>query len=84
MRATGSAPAATGLQENPQAEAEAQPEGGNAEHKRHPADRRKCRAGGHGSVPMGREEKRRDPRTPEDLQPHLRPPGKEAPAVAGH
>ena len=84
VRAIVSAPAATGRQENLQAEAEAQPEGENTKHKRQPADRRKCRAGGQGSVPTGREEKRRDPRTPEDQQPHLGPPGKEAPAAAGH
>ena len=40
--------------------------------------------GGQGSVPTGRVDQRRDPRTPEDPQPHLGPPGKEAPAAAGH
>ena len=83
VRATVSPPAATGRQENPQAEAEAQPEGDISQHKRQPADRRKCRAGGLGSVPTVREEPRRDSRTPENPQPQRGPLVKEAPAAAG-
>ena len=55
-----------------------------SKHKRQPADRRKCSAGGLGSVPTVREEQWRDPRTPEDTQPQRGPPGKNAPAAAGH
>ena len=84
MRATVSAPAATGRKENRQAEAEAQPEEEISKHKRQPADRRKCSAGGLGSVPTVMEEQWRDPRTPEDTQPQRGPPGKNAPAAAGH
>ena len=69
MRATASAPGATGRQENPQAEAKAQPEGDNTQHQRQPADRRKYRAGGLGSASTDREEPSREPRTPEDPQP---------------
>ena len=83
MRATVSAPAATGCKKNLQAEAEAQPEGDISKHKRQPAGRRKCSAGGLGSVPTVREEQWRDPITPEDTQPQRGPPGKNAPAVAG-
>ena len=82
VRATASTPAATGRQENPQAEAKAQP-GDNTQHKRQPADRRKCRAGGLGSASTDREEPSREPRTPEDPQPQWGPPAKEAPAAAG-
>ena len=83
MRATVSAPAATGRKENLQAETEAQPEGDISKHKRQPADRRKCSEGGLGSAPTVREEQCRDPRTPEDTQPQRGPPGKNAPAAAG-
>ena len=83
VRATASAPAATGCQENPQAEAQAQPEGDNTQHKRLPADRRKCRAGGLGSASTDREEPSRVPRTPENPQPQWGQPAKEAPAAAG-
>ena len=55
----------------------------NSKHKRQPADRMKCSAGGPGIVPMVREEQWRDPRTPKDMQPQRGPPGKKAPAVAG-
>ena len=65
------------------AEAEAQPGGENSKHKRQPADRRKCSAGGPGIVPTVREEQWRDPITPEDTQPKRGPPGKNAPAAAG-
>ena len=83
VRATGSVPAATGRQENPQAEAEAQPEIDITQHKRQPVDRRKRRAGGLGSAQTVREEPRRDPKTPEYLQPQRGPLAKEAPAAAG-
>ena len=83
MRATVRTPAATGHEENPQAGGKAHPEGYRAKHKRQPADGSKGKAGGHGSVPTGREEQWRDPRTPEDPQPQLGPPGKEAQAAAG-
>ena len=83
MRATVSAPAATGRKENLQAEAEAYPEGDNSKHKRQTANRRKGSAGGLVSVPMVREEQWRDPITPEDTQPQRGPPGKNAPAAAG-
>ena len=83
MRATVSAPAATGCKENLQTEAEAQPEGDISKHKRQPADRSKRSAGGLGSVYTVREEQWRDPRTPEDTQPQRGPPGKNAPAAAG-
>ena len=83
MRATGSVPAATGREENPQAEGEAHPEGYRAKHKRQPADGSKCKAGGLVTVPSVREEQRRDPRTPEDSQPQRGPTGKNAPAAAG-
>ena len=54
-----------------------------SKHKRQPTDRRKCSAGGLGSIPMVREEQWRDPITPEDTQPQRGPPGKNAPAAAG-
>ena len=54
-----------------------------SKHKRQPADRRKCSAGGLGSIPTCREEQWRDPRTPEDTQPQRGPPGKNAPVAAG-
>ena len=68
-RATVSVPAATGRPENLQAEAEAQPEGENSKHKRQPADRRKCSAGGPGIIPMVREEQWIEPIIPVDTQP---------------
>ena len=80
MRATVSSPAATGRKENLQAEAEVQPEGYNTKHKRQPADRRKCSAGGPGIEPTVREEQWRDPLTSEDTQPQRGPPGKNAAA----
>ena len=83
MRETVSAQAATGCKENLQAEAEAQSEGDIYKHKRQPADRTKCSAGGLGSEPTVMEEQWRDPRTPEDTQPQRGPPGKNAPAAAG-
>ena len=49
VRITVSTPAAPGHQENRKAEAEASPEGEVSKHKRQPADRRECRAGGPGS-----------------------------------
>ena len=76
-------PAATGYQENLQAEAEAQPEGDISKHKRQPADRKKGSAGGPGIVPTVREEQWRDPITPEDTQPQRGPPIKKALADAG-
>ena len=48
----------------------------NTKHKRQPADRRKCSAGGPGIVPTVREEQWRDPLTPEDTQPQRGPPGR--------
>ena len=83
MRATVSAAAATGREENPEAEGEAYPEGYRAKHKRQPADGIKCKAGGRVTVPSVREEQRRDPRTPEDTLPQRGPTGKNAPAAAG-
>ena len=83
MRATVSAPAVTGREENPQAEGEAHPEGYRAKHKRQPADGIKCKAGGLVTVPSVREEQRRDPRTPKDSLHQRGPPGKNAPAAAG-
>ena len=83
MRATVSVPAAPGRLENRQAEAEAKPAGEFSKHKRQPADRRKCRAGGPGIVPTAMEEPWRDPITPEDTQPQRGPPGKKAPVAAG-
>ena len=83
MRATVSAPAAPGRQENCQAEAEAYPEGEFSKHKRQPADRRKCKAGGPGIVPTVMEAPWRDPITSEDTQPQRGPPGKKASAAAG-
>ena len=56
VRAIVSAPAATGGKENLQAEAEALPEGYITKHKRQPADRRKCSAGGPGIEPTVSEE----------------------------
>ena len=83
MRATVSVPAATGCKEKHQAVAEAKPGGDNSKHKRQPADRRKCSAGGLGSVSTVREAQWRDPITSEDTQPQRGPPGKNAPAAAG-
>ena len=83
MRATVSAPAATGPEENPQAEGEAHPEGYRAKHKRQPADGIKCKAGGLVTVPTVREEQRRDPRTPEDMLPQRGPLGKNVLAAEG-
>ena len=68
MRATVREPAATGRKEKHQAAAEAQPEGDISKHKRQPADRRKCSAGGLGSVPTAREEQWRDPNTAREEQ----------------
>ena len=62
-RVTVSAPAAPGCQENRQAEAEASPEGEVSRHKRQPADRRECRAGGPGSGPTVSGAQWRDPLT---------------------
>ena len=53
-RATASAPAAPGLQENRQEEAEASPEGEVSKPKRQPADRSKSRVGEPGSRPTVR------------------------------
>ena len=83
MRATVRAPAATGREENPQAEVEAHPEGYRAKHKRQPADGIKCKAGGLVTVPSVREEQRRGPRTPEESLPQRGPPEKNAPVAAG-
>ena len=83
MRATVSAPAAPGHQENRQAEAEASPEGEFSKHKRQPADRRQCRAGGPGSGPTVKGAQWRDPITFEDPQPQRGPLGKKVPAAAG-
>ena len=83
VRATVSAPAASGRQENRQAEAEASPEGAVSKHKRQPADRRQCRAGGPGSGPTVKGAQWRDPITSEDPQFQRGPPGKKAPAAAG-
>ena len=83
VRVTVSAPAAPGRQENRQAEAEASPEGEVSKHKRQPADRRQCRAGGPGSGPTVRGAQWRDPITSEDPQLQRGPPGKKAPAAAG-
>ena len=73
MRATVRAPAATGREENPQAEGEAHPEGYRAKHKRQPADGIKCNAGGLVTEPLVREEQWRDSRTPEDSLPQQGP-----------
>ena len=83
VSATVSAPAAPGPDENRQAEAEASPEGEVSKHKRQPADRRQCRAGGPGSRPTVKGAQRRDPRTAEDPQLQRGPPGKKAPVAAG-
>ena len=82
MRATVSASAATGRDENPQAEGEAHPGGDRAKHKRQPADGIKSKAGGLVTVLSVREEQRRDPRTPEDSLPQRGPPGKNVPVPA--
>ena len=83
VRVTVSTPAAPERQENRQAEAEASPEGEVSKHKRQPADRRQCRAGGPGSGPTVRGAQRRDPITSEDPQLQRGPPRKKAPAAAG-
>ena len=67
-RITASAPAATGRQENRQAEAEASPEEEGSKPKKQPADRRQSRAGGPGSRPTVRGAQRREPRTSQDPQ----------------
>ena len=51
--------------------------------QRQPADRRKGRAGGPGTVPTGIEEPWRDPITTEYTQPKRGLPGKKAPVAAG-
>ena len=76
-------PAAPGRLENRQAEAEAKPEGEFSKHKRQPADRRKCSAGGLVSISTVRKTQWRDPITSEDMQPQQGQPGKKAPAAAG-
>ena len=83
VRVTVSAPAAPRRPENRQAEAEASPEGEVSKHKRQPADRRQCRAGGPGSGPTGRGAQWRDPRTTDDPELQRGPPGKKASAAAG-
>ena len=66
-RITASAPAATGRQENLQAEAKASPEGkGSKPKKKQPADRRQSRAGGPGSGPTAKGAQWREPRIPKD------------------
>ena len=82
-RSTASAPAATGRQENLQAEAEASPKGEGSKPKKQPADRRQSRAGGPGSRPTARGAQWREPRTPQDPQLQWGPTGKRAPAAAG-
>ena len=67
-RITASAPAATGRQENRQAEAEASPEGEGCKPKKLPADRRQSRPGGPGSRPTARGAQWREPRTSHDPQ----------------
>ena len=67
-RITASAPAATGRQENRQAEAEASPDGEGCKPKKQPADRRQSRAGGPGSGPTARGAQWREPRTSHDPQ----------------
>ena len=52
-------------------------------HKRQPADRRKCSAGGLVSVSTVREAQWRDPITSEDTQPQRGQQGKKAPAAVG-
>ena len=81
-RITASAPAATGRQENLQAEAEASPEGEGSKPKKL-ADRRQSRAGGPGSGPTNKGAQWREPRTPQDLQLQWGPTGKRASAAAG-
>ena len=82
-RITASAPAATGRQENRQAEAEASPEREGSKPKKQPADRRQSRAGGPGSGPTARGAQWREPRTFQDLQLQWGPPSKRVPAAAG-
>ena len=67
-RITASAPAATGHQENRQAEAEAPSEGEGTKPKKQPADRRQSRAGAPGSGPTARGAQWREPRTSQDPQ----------------
>ena len=83
VRVTVSPPAAPGSQENRQAEAEASPEGEVSNHKRQPADRSECRAGGPGSRPTVSGAQWRDPRTSLDPQLQRGQPGKKEPAAAG-
>ena len=82
-RITASAPAATGRQENRQAEAEASPEGEGCKPKIQPADRRQSRAGGPGSGPTARGAQWKEPKNPHDPQLQRGPPGKRATAAAG-
>ena len=82
-RITASALAATGRQENLQAEAEAAPEGEGSKPKKQLADRRQSRAGGPGSGPTNRGAQWREPRTPQDPQLQWGPTGKRAPTAAG-
>ena len=81
MRATVSA--VTGRKEKYQAAAEAEPEGDISKHKRQPADKRKCSAGGQVSLSTVREAQWRDPISSEDTQPQRGPPGKKESAAAG-
>ena len=78
MRATVSGPAATGRKKKYQEAAEAEPEGDISKHKRQPADKKKCSAGGLVSVSTVGEAQWRDPRTSEDTQPQRGQPGKNA------
>ena len=82
-RATASASAAPGRQENHQEEAEASPEGEEPKPKRQLADRRQSRAGGPGSRPTVKGAQWREPRTSQNPQLQRGPPGKRAPAAAG-
>ena len=59
------------------------PKGEFSRHKRQPADRRQCRAGGPGSGPTVKGAQWRDPITFEDPQPQRGPPGKKATVAAG-
>ena len=63
-RITARAPAATGRQENLQAEAKGSPEGEGSKPKKQPADRRQSRAGGPGSGPTARGAQWREPTPP--------------------
>ena len=82
-RATASAPAAPGRQENRHEEAEASPKGEVSKPKWQPADRSQSRVGEPGSRPMVRGAQWREPRIPQNPQPQRGTPGKRAPAAVG-